>query len=245
MRMFYEGFLGTYDNSLLGLNLRVHNNAILTKYFAKGPLSELEEGWLESKLQDTKPKGWEEWNLLQRNQHLEMRTLLQGYLLSSQADRMSLAHGIEGRYPFLDHELVDWAFHLPESYKLPLLSQKHLLREAFRGQIPTPIIDRPKQPYQAPDLSSFFSDGRFSPLVTDLLSPAALSGTGLFEPNMVERFLTKIERRAGEHAGYRDNMLICFLLSSQLLATQCAKEEQARPPTSRRTVDTIRENRAA
>ena len=68
---------------------------------------------------------------------------------------MSLAHGIEGRYPFLDHNLVEWAFHLPDAFKMPLLKQKHLLREAFRSQLPRRIVDRPKQPYQAPDLKAF------------------------------------------------------------------------------------------
>lgn len=237
MRMFYEGFLTSYDNSLLGLNMRVHNNRILTNYLAEAHRPGLSEEWLTERVDQAVPPEAAGWSMLQRNQFLEMRTLLDGYLLSSQADRMSLAHGIEGRYPFLDPDVVEWAFHLPDAYKLPLLSQKHLLREAFRAQLPGEIIDRPKQPYQAPDLRPFIRDGRPTELVQAHLSQGAVKATGLFEPRMVQRFLDKWGRGVPEHVGYRDNMLMCFLLSTQLAAHHAKTRREPRAPSSPRTVD--------
>ncbi|HEX7479263.1 MAG TPA: asparagine synthase (glutamine-hydrolyzing) [Polyangiales bacterium] len=239
MRMFYEGFLSSYDNALLGLNLRVHNNRILAAYLRHEHKVAIDDQWLASRLQEILPAARSEWTMLQRNQFLEMRTLLDGYLLSSQGDRMSLAHGIEGRYPFLDHELVEWAFHLPDRYKLPLLSQKHLLREAFRGELPESIIDRPKQPYQAPDLKAFFPQGRLSAFASEHLSASAVERVGLFEPRMVQRFVDKWRTGVPAQVGYRDNMLLCFLLSTQLAARDAAAQPTPAPPHSPRTVDVM------
>ena len=160
LRMFYEGFLERHDDALCALNLRVHNNGILRSYLRPEHREAVSDEALAERVRALVPPGGEGMGLLQRQQLLEMRTLLPGYLLSSQADRMSLAHGVEGRYPFLDHELVEWAFHLPDSFKLPLFSQKHLLREAFRAELPAEIVDRPKQPYQAPDFEILLPRGR-------------------------------------------------------------------------------------
>lgn len=242
MRMFYEGFLQTYDNSLLGLNLRVHNNRVLVNYLRQDVRPKVDDNFLRERVEAILPSNWSQLSMLQRNQHLEMRTLLQGYLLSSQADRMSLAHGIEGRYPFLDHTLVDWVFHLPEKFKLPMLSQKHLLREAFRAELPAQIVDRPKQPYQAPDLKAFFPGGKLGELARTHLDPAALDSVGLFDRNMVERFLGKFAQGVPDQVGYRDNMILCFLLSTQIAAHHAREKPEAKSPTSPRTVDVLIES---
>ena len=84
-----------------------------------------------------------------------MKTLLEGYLLSSQGDRMAMAHGVEGRFPFLDPRLVEWAFAIPVDWKLNGYQQKFILRDAFRDELPDAITNRPKRPYMAPDLVAF------------------------------------------------------------------------------------------
>ena len=65
-----------------------------------------------------------------------MRTLLSGYLLSSQGDRMLMAHSVEGRFPFLDADVVALADSLPASYKLRVLDEKHVLKRAAAGSSP-------------------------------------------------------------------------------------------------------------
>ncbi len=237
LRMFYEGFLGSYDNLLVGLNLRVHNNSILARYLHPDHRLDFDETWLMDRIRAILPSSWNAMSLLQRNQFLEMRTLLQGYLLSSQGDRMSLAHGIEGRYPFLDPEIVEWAFHLPDQFKLPLLSQKHLLREAFRPNLPAEIIDRPKQPYQAPDLQAFFTDGRLCDMGQSHLSAEAIRAEGIFDETMVARFIGKWSRGIPAHIGYRDNMIFTFLLSTQIAASHARAGSHRPQPTSPRTID--------
>ena len=239
MRMFYEGFLDTYDNALGGLNFRVHNNGILRSYMRPEHQEGMSNGALLERVRALLPPDASDLTMLQRNQILEMRTLLPGYLLSCQADRMSLANGVEGRYPFLDHELVEWAFQLPDHFKLPLLSHKHLLREAFRDDLPPEIVDRPKQPYQAPDLKAFFPGGRLCPLAQEHLDPRAIESVGLFDARMVQRFTAKFARGVPARLGYRDNMVFCFLLSTQIAAEHARAQTPRHAPTSPRTVDVV------
>lgn len=216
MRMYYEGFLDSFKNGLASLNIRVANNRVLENYFNKDLGVAYNQEALLEKVGNTMPSGQKNWTLLQRNQYLEMQTLLDGYLLSSQGDRMSLAHGVEGRYPFLDHRLIERAFSYPDSYKLSGFSQKHILRKTFMGRIPDSIVDRPKLPYQAPDLRAFIRDGRYTATVEEFMSPQSIEEYGLFDPKMVSRFLKKHQLRMRDQVGYRDNMLITFMLSAQI-----------------------------
>jgi asparagine synthase (glutamine-hydrolysing) len=141
---------------------------------------------------------------------------------------MALGHSIEGRYPFLDHRVVDTVFHYPDQYKLNGFSQKHLLREAFRDKIPQSVIDRPKRPYMAPDLIAFFRNGKLTERAAHFLSEETVKNFGIFDPKYVRRFIGKFERKMPEEIGYRDNMLLTFLLSAQM-AAHWAKNPRKEP----------------
>ena len=70
---------------------------------------------------------------LPRTSIIEVRTLLSGYLLSSQGDRMLMANSVEGRFPFLDRRVVALAESLPAAYKLRVLDEKHVLKARGTG----------------------------------------------------------------------------------------------------------------
>lgn len=216
MKLYYEGFLGEYDNELAGLNIRVGNNRALANYFNKDFSLSFEKEKLLERVRRVLPDNFASWTLLQKNQFLEMKTLLSGYLLSSQGDRMSLAHGVEGRYPFLDHRVVETLFYFKDSYKLRGFSQKYLLGRTYKASIPKSILNRPKKPYTAPDLRSFFHNGRLSGQVAHFLSDQAIRDYGIFDEKMVGRLVGKFTRRMPAAIGYRDNMLITFILSCQM-----------------------------
>ena len=95
-------------------------------------------------------------------------------------------------------------------------SQKHLLRKAFRGIIPASIIDRPKYPYQAPDLKSFLKGGRLSETASHFLSNNMIKNYGVFDEKYVDRFVRKLQKGVTNRIGYRDNMLVTFILSTQI-----------------------------
>ncbi|MDC7221511.1 MAG: asparagine synthase (glutamine-hydrolyzing) [Spirochaetales bacterium] len=218
MKMYYEDFLDDIDNDLVGLNIRANNNKILMNYLNKDRAVAYEKEELLQNLRAQLPTDYDKWSLFQKNQYLEMKTLLPGYLLSSQGDRMSMAHSVEGRYPFLDHRLVEKGFSYPDDYKLKSFSQKHILRDAFRDVIPGSIIDRPKQPYQAPDLKSFFKDGKLTEEASRFLCDEAIDKAGVFDKKYVNRLVNKFSRRMPKQIGYRDNMLITFMLSTQMIS---------------------------
>ncbi len=76
------------------------------------------------------------WHPFNRSEYLEAKTLLPSYLLSSQGDRMLMANSVEGRFPFLDHRLIEFANRLHPRYKMRVLREKHLLKETMRGRLP-------------------------------------------------------------------------------------------------------------
>ncbi|HWC85572.1 MAG TPA: asparagine synthase (glutamine-hydrolyzing), partial [Solirubrobacteraceae bacterium] len=119
--------------------------------------------------------------LLARLLDLNARTYLVDDLLVK-TDRMSMAHGLEVRSPFLDHQLADYIFRLPRSLKVPGLRLKYLLRRAFAAEIPEPILTRRKQGFAIPldrwfrtDLHSY-ADSMLGPgaRVREHLNPGAI-----------------------------------------------------------------------
>lgn len=216
MKMFYEDFLGVFNNDLASLNIRVHNNKILNSYLTQDYKNEFNLDYLIKDIRKWLPANYNDFSLLQKNQYLEMRTLLSGYLLSSQGDRMSLAHSVEGRYPFLDHRVVDMLFVMNEEFKLKGFNQKYLLKDTYKNHIPDSIINRPKRPYMAPDLRSFVQNARPTDNTSFFLSEDLLKEYGIFNPKWVLRFLKKFENGIPDSIGYRDNMIISFILSTQI-----------------------------
>jgi len=68
----------------------------------------------------------------------------------TKVDRATMAVSLEGREPFLDHRLIEFAFRLPLEYRLGSLGSKHILRKIFYKYIPKEMIDRPKQGFALP-----------------------------------------------------------------------------------------------
>jgi asparagine synthase (glutamine-hydrolysing) len=168
-------------------------------------------------LRETLPRDFYAWTSLSQAQFLEATHFLPGYLLSSQGDRMAMAHSVEGRYPFLDYRVVEFAAKLPDSLKLKVLNEKYLLKQACKGLIPDSILKRVKQPYRAPDSRCFF--GTAAPdYVRSVLSPAAIAHGGIFDPQAVSVLVSKFS--AGKASSVKDDMALVGVLSSQILATQ-------------------------
>ncbi|MBI3863117.1 MAG: asparagine synthase (glutamine-hydrolyzing) [Planctomycetia bacterium] len=167
------------------------------------------------------PADFTRWDGFCQAQYLEKAHLLPGYILSSQGDRMAMAHGVEGRFPFLDHRVVEFASKLPSRLKMRGLCEKHLLKRVAADFVPKTVLSRSKQPYRAPDSKSFFGDAA-RPLsfdyVEDVLSPQRIRSAGLFQPEAVSRLVQKL--RSGKAGGTRDNMALVGVLSTQLLVDQ-------------------------
>jgi asparagine synthase (glutamine-hydrolysing) len=163
-------------------------------------------------LRSSLPDDFKRWHPLAQAQYLEMTQLLPSYILSSQGDRVAMAHAVEGRFPFLDPRVVDFAARVPARLKLRGLQEKHILRESVRGLLPPQILDRVKQPYRAP-ASEAFTGPRALPFVAECLSPQA-TRDGPFDPVVVAKLAAKAKDRP--LLGYRDNTAFVGVLSTEL-----------------------------
>ncbi len=159
------------------------------------------------------PDNFRRWHPLHQAQYLEGRFLLPGYILSSQGDRVAMAHGIEGRFPFLDHRLVEFAARLNPNMKLKGLEEKHILRRVAKDLLPDVITKRPKQPYRAPDSRSFAGNDEQA-YVGEMLGEQAVAETGLFNARAVAKLHQKC--RTQTVSGFRDNAAFVGILSTQL-----------------------------
>jgi asparagine synthase (glutamine-hydrolysing) len=174
-------------------------------------------------LEDTLPAAYASWSPFNQAEYLEVKLLLPGYILSAQGDRVAMAHSVEGRYPFLDHRVVDFASRLSPNLKMKVLDEKYLLKRASAGLIPSSIRKRSKQPYRAPDGKCFF--GPHAPdYVQELLSAAALQKTGIFDAQAVTALVNKF--KAGRASSTRDNMALIGVLSTQLLLHQFSNQQR-------------------
>jgi len=124
-------------------------------------------------------------------------------------DRMSMAHSMEVRPPFLDHRIVEFAAALPESYKVRGSELKFILRKLMKGKLPRSILYRKKSGFDIPAHDWF--RGLLKPLLLDTVTEAAVEQTGLFRWQGVEAVIRDhLERRA--NLGYHLwGLLILFL----------------------------------
>jgi asparagine synthase (glutamine-hydrolysing) len=160
------------------------------------------------------PPGFDSWGPLERAQYLESSIFLSRYLLSSQGDRMGMAHSVEGRFPFLDHRVVSFCSRLPSTLKLRALNEKYLLKQVAQPWLPADILRRPKRPYRAPIHRSLVNGGTKSYL-DDVLSDTRLKAAGVFEAGAVTQLLDKVKR--GNKVSEVDDMALAGIVSTQLV----------------------------
>ncbi len=101
-------------------------------------------------------------------------------------DKLSMAHGVEVRVPFLDHELVEYALAIPPSLKLRGWRSKAILRRYAAGILPRTVALRRKMPFYVP-VESYFAEPVFRELVGDILSERCVRSRGIFRPEAVAR----------------------------------------------------------
>lgn len=164
---------------------------------------------------------------IHKAQWLEFRTLLAGYLLSTQGERMSLAHGVENRCPFLDPAVVATAAAVNLRFD-DGFEEKRLLRRAFQTQLPRSIVDKRKFPYRAPD-SAAFADCR-PDYVADLLqSTDELARMPFLDSKFVRALGRKVMDSPPDQISTKENQTFIFLLSIALQHRFFV--QRATPPT--------------
>jgi asparagine synthase (glutamine-hydrolysing) len=215
LEAFFRGGLDAADDPLFSHLPRFALTRRISQFYSPELRSTINGYQPLEDLRAQLPAEFAGWHPLSRAQYLETRCLLPGYILSSQGDRVAMAHAVEGRFPFLDHRVVELGAALPPAMKVRGLKEKYVLRQALGGALPREIVERPKQPYRAPDSESFVQE-QAPHYVEALLAPGAIARTGYFEPRAVARLVRKCRAMRGVvSAG--DNMAFMAILSTQLL----------------------------
>jgi len=184
----------------------------------------------QQELVERLPADWMKLPAQTRAQYLETVTFLEGYLLHTQGDRMLMGNAVEGRFPFLDYRLWEFAAKVPPRLLLRGLREKHLLREAVGPMLPIDIAKRQKRPYRAPILRAFVGEGAPS-YVAEVLDPATLSDAGLFDAEMVGRLLAKCRANLERGVSETDEMALVAVVSGMLLHRQFVESPRLSPAT--------------
>ncbi len=125
-------------------------------------------------------------------------------------DRMSMAHGLEVRCPFLDHELVQYAFSMPDEYKLRGLKTKAILKQIMRGKLPDQILKQPKRGFVAP-ISNWLEGGLREP-VNDILQSDIVLFSNLINKNAVRKYLKQFYEKQDKSVNYKIWALYCLAI---------------------------------
>ena len=213
LELMLQQRLNHAQDRLFSHDLRWSKVARLQRYFLPEVRAHFAPDLVEREVEQLLPADFDRWDWAARAQAVEVQTFMTPYLLGPQGDRVAMAHAVEGRFPFLDHRLIELMNSFPVSFKLRTLAQdKHILRRMASSRLPAAIAQRPKTPYRAPVREIVRASA--SSVVDDALSPEALRDVGLFAPEPSQRLLAKV--REGVRFSEMDEMALFGIITTQL-----------------------------
>jgi asparagine synthase (glutamine-hydrolysing) len=154
------------------------------------------------------PGGFDEWHPFNQLLYLDARLRMNSSIVLH-LDRQTMAHSLEARVPFLDHELFQLVAGMPPSLKMRRVEEKHILRRAVAGVVPDEIARRKKRSLSAP-LGAWMG-GKLPAFANELLSERAILDKGYFKPDAIKRL--RDANRRGEGASF---VLLFMALGVQL-----------------------------
>jgi asparagine synthase (glutamine-hydrolysing) len=166
-------------------------------------------------------------NVVDKMLEVDVETYLVGDLIAK-IDIATMAHALEARSPFLDHELMQLAASIPASLKIRRAEKKWILREAMRGWLPDDILDRPKQGFSVP-LSSWLRTDLRS-WAREILLDRETIARGYFEPRAVRALLDRHAAGADDDAKRIWALVMLELWHREFI--DAPSGERSRPPLS-------------
>lgn len=213
MLKFVFGYkLSETDHPFYAFLLRWNNGSFIRNYLSAENQQMLAGYDVMAEAEQMLPDQFKSWDPMSRAQWVESKLLMSNYLLSSQGDRMIMANSVEGRYPFLDYRVIEYAAKLPPQFKIKGLNEKYLLKKTMAGRLPQSVLNRSKQPYRAPIRSVFMGDKK-PDYVSKYMDQAMLKRYGLFDTEKVSKLLQKFETGT---VSENDTIALTAILSSQL-----------------------------
>jgi asparagine synthase (glutamine-hydrolysing) len=142
------------------------------------------------------------------------KTILPDYILTLLGDRMEMAHSIEGRVPFLDHEVGEFLWRTPVNMKIRGTTEKYILREATRDVLTDTVYQRQKHPFLSPPETAGRS--RMSELIRDTLRSDAARSVPFFQGDEVRSLADELDEMSAYERGSVDTDVM-LMVSTILL----------------------------
>ena len=152
---------------------------------------------------------------LDRLQYIDTALYLPADLLVK-ADRMSMAHSLEARVPFLDRAVVELGRRIPARLRLRGLTTKYLLRRAMAGRLPDPIVRGKKLGFNVP-MSAWLA-GELRDFTRDMLAPSRLRRQGLFDPAAVGRLVDEHMTRKADRSHALWTLLVLVVWHDEVVS---------------------------
>jgi len=218
---FFKQGLTNVNDPLYSHRLRWNNTSRLKKFCSRELLENFdEEKHVYGELEEYLNPDMKRWEPLCQAQYLEMVLFTSGCLLTTQGDRMLAANSISGRFPFLDHRVIEFAHTIPPRFKLNLLNEKYILKAAFKDIIPQSIFERVKQPYRSPISDCFKSNA--NTLSSFMLSNENLKNSRFFNAGGISSLVKKVDN--GGHITEVEQMALSAAASTELIEHIFVKE---------------------
>tara|TARA_Y100000022_G_scaffold74814_1_gene64437 strand:- start:2771 stop:4699 length:1929 start_codon:yes stop_codon:yes gene_type:complete len=217
IRDFYQNSITETDSIFYSHLIRWSQFKQVSSFFNLNRTdSEIEEEIFRD-INTSLPKSFNGVTSDRKAQILEFETLLHGYLLSSQGDRMSMAHSVEGRYPFLGKNFVKDMAEISDYQKTSGVRSKDLFREAMKGSLPAEIVSRPKVAYQAPEAKCFLSSSHITEEAM-FLNDNCRSSSFICDESLMALNSKITNQFSSERLGFRENMAYIMCMSLVQLA---------------------------
>jgi asparagine synthase (glutamine-hydrolysing) len=214
---FFVANLDNLGDPLSSHMIRWQNTGRIRRFLSEGVRAAFDFEVCVERIRRALPASFDSWDSLSKAQYIEMVIFMSNYLLSSQGDRVAMAHSVEIRLPFLDFRLIEFMSRVPPGLKIFGLKEKYILKKTFSDLVPAAILKRDKHPYRAPISQSFFHP-RSYPSLSEYLSADCLKRSGLFDVKKAGLLQTKIRKQA--NTSEVDNMALAGILSTQIIHDQ-------------------------
>ncbi len=214
---FFGAGLDQVHDPLFSHMVRWRNTSRIKTFFSAELRSAADSGDPYEPVRASLPDEFHRLDAVAKAQYLEMKLFLSNYLLSSQGDRVAMAHSVEIRLPFLDYRIIELMSRVPSRWKILGLNEKHILKKALAPSLPKEIWSRRKQPYRAPIVDCLLS-GSGGDCTREMLGRQAIDAAGLFDAAKVDRLLNKMQT-VGSPSEV-DSMALAGVLSAQIVHRQ-------------------------
>lgn len=219
---FFKNGIDNPNDPFFSHNIRWKNTAKIKNFFSDAVKDSNINYNSYAELMKLLPANFFEWDTVTKSQFLESLIFLSNYLLSSQGDRVAMAHSLELRVPYLDHRLIELLAKVNSEIKINGLNEKYLLKQVFKNRLPINILKRWKNPYRAPIHKALLSSNLN--LSEEYCSEDALKSTGIFDPLKVLKLINKLEKL--DKAGEFDEMALVGIISTQIIYKNFIKDFQ-------------------